>query len=463
MATIIKIKNSGTSGSPSTLATGELAYSYLQQLPVEGVVSTNGGDRLYIGTGTEVAGEATDIVHIGGKYYMDMLDHENGVLATNSAVITDSDKKVNEFYVDNLKLDGNTLSITETNGNLTLEANGTGKVLFNSNVDLTYVYVDTIYSSRESDGNIFVQPGSTGYVQFSSQNAVRLPVGNTSSRDASPLQGMMRFNTTLGHFEGYDGTAWNTIGGAKLQDIDGNTYLSVENTPGSNNNQVRIFTDGLERQRVDNDGSTKFSADLTAATPVGTKIINNRIETFGSDILFLDPSTGASNTGSVVIEGNLTIKGTTTTVSAASSQSNDPTMILGYQSDANGDEEALTAPDGLDKGIEFRWHNGTAAKSGFFGYDSSANRFTFIEDATNTSDTFTGTPSDVRFGNALLTELSFSVFTANSVPWVDVNGDTSFITGDDASVYNGGDTTGQVLQMNASGLPIFSHIDCGTY
>lgn len=461
MATIIKIKNSGLSGAPSTLATGELAYSYLQQLPIEGVVSTTGGDRLYIGTGTEVNGEATDIVHIGGKYYMDMLDHENGVLTPNSAVITDSDSKVNVFNVDNIRLDGNTVSITETNGDLRLAANGSGKVLIESDIDLSVINVDTVSSSRD-DGKIFIVPQGTGYLQVSGQNAIRVPVGNTATRDASPLAGMFRFNTTTNVFEGYDGIAWNAIG-SRLQDIDGNTYVSPENSPGSNNNQLRMFTDGLERLRVDNDGSSKFSTDLTAATPVGLQIKNNKISTFGTDIMYLDPSTGAQNTGSVVIEGNLTIKGTTTTVNSASVQSNNPTLILGMQSDSTGTETLLNAPDGLDKGLEFRWHNGSAAKSGFFGYDTSAKRFTFIEDATNTNDTFAGTPSDVRFGNALLTELSFSSFTANSVTWVDVNGDTGFVTGDDTSVYNGGDTTGQVLQMNASGLPTFGHIDCGTY
>jgi hypothetical protein len=463
MATIIKIKNSGTSGSPSTLATGELAYSYLQQLPIEGVVSTNGGDRLYIGTGSEVAGEATDIVHIGGKYFMDMLDHENGVLTPNSAILVDSNSKINQLNIDNLRLDANTLSVTQTNGDLHLSANGTGKIRFDSNIVLDTSAVDTITSSRE-DGNIFVQPGGTGYVQFSSQNAIRLPVGNTAARDASPLQGMVRYNTTSGWFEGYDGTDWVSLNRLIDSASSGNdTKITVENATGANNDQIRMWTHGTERQRVESTGATKFSDDLTAVSPIGTQIKNNKISTFGTDILYLDPSTGEQNTGSVVIEGNLTIKGTTTTVSAASSQSNDPTMILGYQSDAEGAETPLTAPDGLDKGIEFRWHNGTAQKSGFFGYDSSAKRFTFLEDATNTNDAFSGTPSDVRFGNALLTDLSFTVFTANSIPWVDVNGDTSFITGDDESVYNGGDTTGQVLQMNASGLPIFSHIDCGTY
>ena len=461
MATIIKIKNSGLSGAPSSLATGELAYSYLPQLPIEGVVSANGGSRLYIGTGDEVAGEATNIVHVGGSYFMDMLDHENGVLSPNSAIITNSDSKINQLNVDNLRLDGNTISVTETNGDLHLIANGSGTVKIDSDIDLTNLNVDTISSSRV-DGKIFIAPTGTGYVEISSQNAVRVPVGNTASRDASPLQGMFRFNTTNAIFEGYDGAFWNAIG-SKLQDIDGNTYLSPENSPGANNNQLRFFTDGLERTRVENTGATKFSDDLTAATPVGMQIKNNRMSTFGSDILYLDPSfSGDQNTGSVVIEGNLTIKGVTTTVDSASTKSNDPTVILGYQSDANGDEVAMSAPDGLDKGIEFRWFAGSA-KSGFFGYDTSASRFTIIEDATNTNDTFSGTPSGVRFGNALLTSLSFSTYTANSIPWIDTAGDASFITGDDTVDYNGGDTTGQVLQMNGAGLPIFGHIDCGTY
>ena len=461
MATIIKIKNSGLSGAPSTLATGELAYSYLQQLPIEGVVSTNGGDRLYIGTGTETAGEATNIVHVGGSYFMDMLDHENGVLSPNSAIITDSNSKINQLNIGNLRLEANTLSVQETNGDLHLVANGSGTVKIDSDIDLTNLNVDTISSSRV-DGKIFIEPTGTGYVEISSQNAVRVPVGNTASRDASPLQGMFRFNTTNAIFEGYDGAFWNAIG-SKLQDIDGNTYLSPENSPGANNNQLRFFTDGLERTRVENTGATKFSDDLTAATPVGMQIKNNRMSTFGSDILYLDPSfSGDQNTGSVVIEGNLTIKGVTTTVDSASTKSNDPTVILGYQSDANGDEVAMSAPDGLDKGIEFRWFAGSA-KSGFFGYDTSASRFTIIEDATNTNDTFSGTPSGVRFGNALLTSLSFSTYTANSIPWIDTAGDASFITGDDTVDYNGGDTTGQVLQMNGAGLPIFGHIDCGTY
>jgi hypothetical protein len=38
--------------------------------------------------------------------------------------------------------------------------------------------------------------------------AIIVPVGDDSGRPATPVQGMIRFNTSTGHFEGYTGTAW---------------------------------------------------------------------------------------------------------------------------------------------------------------------------------------------------------------------------------------------------------------
>ena len=41
-----------------------------------------------------------------------------------------------------------------------------------------------------------------------------LPVGTTAQRDGSPVTGYFRFNSTLGAFEGFNGTAWGGVGGA---------------------------------------------------------------------------------------------------------------------------------------------------------------------------------------------------------------------------------------------------------
>jgi len=67
MASIIRIKRSTVSGNPTTLGTGELAYSALADS------GSNGGDRLYIGMGAETAGNALTHVVIGGKYFTDMV------------------------------------------------------------------------------------------------------------------------------------------------------------------------------------------------------------------------------------------------------------------------------------------------------------------------------------------------------------------------------------------------------
>lgn len=104
MATIIRIKRSGTAGNPATLAAGEMAYSYL----AGGI--NNGGDRLYIGTGTETEGDAANHEVIGGKYFTDMMDHARGTLQNNSALITDSNGKLEQLKVDNIQLDSSTIS-----------------------------------------------------------------------------------------------------------------------------------------------------------------------------------------------------------------------------------------------------------------------------------------------------------------------------------------------------------------
>jgi hypothetical protein len=128
MASIIRIKRSSVSGNPATLGTGELAYSALTDN------GSNGGDRLYIGMGSETAGNAANHYVVGGKYFMDMLDHTLGTLTASSAILVDSNSKINNINVGNITITGstNTVSSTDTNGNIVLTPNGTGKLVLNN-------------------------------------------------------------------------------------------------------------------------------------------------------------------------------------------------------------------------------------------------------------------------------------------------------------------------------------------
>lgn len=122
MASNIRIKRSEVSGNPPVLAQGQLAYSALADN------GSNGGDRLYIGMGTETEGNAVNHFVIGGKFFTDMLDHVKGTLTVNSAIITDANNKIDKLNVDNITLDGNTFSTTANNLDLILSPHGTGNI-----------------------------------------------------------------------------------------------------------------------------------------------------------------------------------------------------------------------------------------------------------------------------------------------------------------------------------------------
>lgn len=119
---IIRIKRSTATSAPGSLKTAEIAYS------MGTGTQANGGDRLYFGKGDDGSGNATSIVVIGGEYFANLLDHAAGTLTANSAIIVDGDSKIDNLKVDNIDINGNTISSTNTNGNIVLDPNGSGVI-----------------------------------------------------------------------------------------------------------------------------------------------------------------------------------------------------------------------------------------------------------------------------------------------------------------------------------------------
>ncbi len=111
----------------------------------------------------------------------------------------------------------------------------------------------------------------------------------------------------------------------------------------------------------------------------------------GSASATANNSTTTMNT-KLIVKGDLQVDGTTTTVNSTTVTVDDPILIL-------GGDTAPGSDDNLDRGVEFRWHNGTAAKLGFFGYDDSTGYFTFVPDATDTASVISGTPGDIQATN----------------------------------------------------------------
>ena len=131
MATIIKIKRTTGATAPSGLNQGELAYVYDTSAASAG--AGGNGLRLFIGDPTSTSNSP---IEIAGEYFTNLLDHSHGVATASSSVLLDSNKKIDEWSVDNLKLDGRILSSTDTNGNIEITPNGTGKSIIKN------IYVD---------------------------------------------------------------------------------------------------------------------------------------------------------------------------------------------------------------------------------------------------------------------------------------------------------------------------------
>jgi microcystin-dependent protein len=73
--------------------------------------------------------------------------------------------------------------------------------------DFAQVVSTTATGAMPKTGGTF-----TGDVTFGTTAATLLPAGTTAQRPTGAA-GMIRFNSTLGGFEGYSGTSWGTIGG----------------------------------------------------------------------------------------------------------------------------------------------------------------------------------------------------------------------------------------------------------
>jgi hypothetical protein len=102
-----------------------------------------------------------------------------------------------------------------------------------------------------------------------------------------------------------------------------------------------------------------------------------------SSLNLLQQSNTSITTEENLTVNNITVLGNTTVIDSTITTIKDPIITLGGTTSPSVD-------DNKDRGIEFRWHNGTTAKTGFFGFDDSSGKFTFIPDATNSSEVFSG-------------------------------------------------------------------------
>ena len=91
-----------------------------------------------------------------------------------------------------------------------------------------------------------------------------IPNGTTGQRDGSPAAGYFRYNSTVGKFEGYNGTAWGSVGGGATGAggdevfVENGTTVTTSYTLTTNKNAVSV-------------GAITINSGATVTVPSGAR------------------------------------------------------------------------------------------------------------------------------------------------------------------------------------------------
>ena len=94
--------------------------------------------------------------------------------------------------------------------------------------------------------------------------SLRVPVGTTAQQPATPAAGMIRFDSTVSEFVGYDGTSWGQIGGGATG--GGGDKVFVQNQTVVTTNYT--LTTGFNAESV---GPITINGGVTVTIPSGQR------------------------------------------------------------------------------------------------------------------------------------------------------------------------------------------------
>ena len=402
MASIIRIKRSSGTAKPASLNWGEMAY-------VTGIGQYGGTnqykDRVFLGD------DGTNVHPVAGHYYTSMMEHTPGALngVTNSrnsdggiVAILDSSRKIDVWNVDNLTLDANTLSSTDTDGDIIFNPNGSGEVMVPDDTKLGFG--GGANGTAAADATIEYDENGTDELRFAGAN-----VRFGTSKVTVDSQLIVGGNSSLGNIRIEDNIIASLAG-------QGNKIF-IDPYPDGLSNEGDVIIKG--NLQVDGTTTTVNSTQTTVNDPImmvgdttSTRTVMTAMSS-GASAVVVDQVTGIA-VNDTLLHSSFSASGITTVTAI-----NTGTKTLTFQGTSVAGISTQTeitvvhATDtNTDRGLGFTYNTGIGTANstdGFFGLDDSSiasstagtgnhgthgdnsRRWTYVPDATISNSVVSGT------------------------------------------------------------------------
>ena len=473
MASIIRTRRSTGTAAPATINFGELAVT------VSNGTQGNLGGRLFVGDNTS---PDPDPIVIGGKYFTDMMSNTPGTVAgganANSGTLSNgfipilnrengghpggsatgfgevsaavaNMPRVNQWNVDNITIDGNSISSNDVDGDIRFVTNGAGQVIINDDTKLTFGASEDLSIEFDENGTDHVRVTKQASCKGIIFEGVPVEISNPGVNDGLIVDNI--------------GISSNVI---RTRSGGGNTLFIDPYPDGLDSDGIVIVKGSLQ---VDGTTTTVNSTNTSLNDPIMNigDVISKRtvmaVVGSGTSAITLDSIVGI-NTGDQ-ISGSSSLPGAgTTTIHSFSSSAGVSTVFINGQTTAGiTTTTQLTITHGFDtntdRGISFNYNTGSGVannKTGFFGYNDSSGEtsnapersFTYIPDATITGNVLSGTKGFLDIKGIFFQNGDFST-AGNGVLYFDTTGKVVGAAGTTAGI----STSNFILTTDASGIP----------
>ena len=240
-------------------------------------------------------------------------------------------------------------------------------------------------------------------------------------------------------------TSWSITDGTTTETIDGGDTLTV--VDGTDINAVVSATDTLTINNTSTlDSVTGRGNTTTNDISVGNITTSGYLR--GPASFTIDPAAHGDNTGTVVIAGNLTVNGTTTTVNSNTVEIGDNILVLNSDETGTPSQDAgIEVERGTSTNVALRWSESNThweqTSDGTNYYRLLSTDDNYIEDLTaGTGISITHTPgaasnatiSTSNIPNSSLQNNSISISDGSTTEVVDLGETITFVDGTDMNV-----------------------------